>query len=271
MWVLISVVSVKGSPGVTTAALALGSVWPRTALVVDVDPQGGDVLAGVGGGRQAADRGIVDVLTEARHGDPRAALSRHVTRPAPHAPLLLAGFGAPGQAARVPWTPLAEVLDGLPETDVLADCGRYTPTHPVGGLLRRSRFTMVVTGSSLRAVRSAARGLPLLRAELGLAVDDDESIGLLVVGPDRPYGVGEIEQACHTELLGTLPHDPAAAAVWTDARHPGRSFRRSSLQRAAVALADELTDRLTTDTTPADSPSTAAPAPAPAPGRGAAW
>ena len=208
-------------------------MWPRTALVVDVDPQGGDALAGVGGGRQAADRGIVDVLAEARHGDPRVALGRHVTRPAPHSPLLLGGFGAPGQAATVPWAPLAEVLAGLPDTDVLADCGRYCPHHPLGELLRRSRVTLLVTGSSLRAVRATARGLPLLRAELGIAVDDDESVGLLVIGPDRPYSVGEIEQACGTEVVGTLPHDPAAARVWTDAAPAGRSFRRSPLQRAA--------------------------------------
>ena len=89
---LISLLSIKGSPGATTAALALGSVWPRTALVVDVDPQGGDALAGVGGGRQAADRGIVDVLAEARYGDPRAALGRHVARPAQcHAGIAVSG------------------------------------------------------------------------------------------------------------------------------------------------------------------------------------
>ena len=160
-------VSAKGSPGVTASALALGAVWPRTALVVDVDPQGGDVLVGVGGGRQAAGRGIVEVLVEARHGDLLAALGRHVTRPVPHSPLVLAGFGAPGQAATVPWAPLADLLAGLPDTDVLADCGRYYPGHPITALLRRSRFTVVVTGSSLRAVRATARVLAQLRAELG--------------------------------------------------------------------------------------------------------
>jgi hypothetical protein len=249
---LISLLSAKGSPGVTTAALALGSVWPRTALVVDVDPQGGDMLAGVSGGRQPADRGIVDVLTDARHGDPRTALARYVTRPAAHSPLLLAGFGAPGQAATVPWTPLAEVLDGLPDTDVLADCGRYQPGHPLAGLLRRSRFTLVVTGSSLRAVRAAARALPLVRTELGIP-DEDGSIGLLVVDPDRPYTTAEIEQGCRTEVVGTLPHDPAAAGVWTDAGHPGRSFCRSRLQRAAAELADDLAERLAEDSAEPDS------------------
>ena len=72
----------------------------------------------------------------------------------------------------------------------------------------------------------------------------NESIGLLVVGPDRPYGAGEIEQACGTEVVGTLPHDPAAARVWTDAAPAGRSFHRSPLQRAAAELAGELAGEL---------------------------
>lgn len=56
---LITFLSAKGSPGVTTAVLALATQWPRTAIAVDLDPQGGDVLAGVGGGpapRTARDR-----------------------------------------------------------------------------------------------------------------------------------------------------------------------------------------------------------------------
>ena len=46
----------------------------------------------------------------------------------------------------------------------------------------------------------------------------------------------------------------AAARVWTDAAHAGRSFRRSPLQRAAAVLADELADRLSDDATAADGP-----------------
>jgi hypothetical protein len=247
--VLISLVSAKGSPGVTASTLALASCWPDTAIAVDVDPQGGDVLAGVGGGSQPAGRGIVDVLVEARHGDLLAALGRQVSRPVPHSPLLLAGFGAPGQATTVPWAPLAGVLADLPGADVLADCGRFVLGHPISALLRRSHLIVVVTGSSLRAVRATARALPALRAELGVAGDDDEdALAVVVVGPDRPYAVDEIEDACETDVLGTLPHDPAAARVWTDAAPAGRGFRRSALQRAARDLATELLDRATEQT-----------------------
>ena len=241
--VLISLVSAKGSPGVTTAALAVASCWPRTAIVADLDPQGGDVLAGLTGGRHHAGGGIVDVLVEARHGDLLGALRRHVTRPAAHGPLVLGGFGSPGQAAGVPWPPVAAVLADLPGADVVADCGRLVLGHPVVEVLRRSRLTLLVIGSSLRAVRAGARVVPQLRAELGLPADDDEAFGLLVVGPDDPYSVEEIEQACGAEVVGTLPDDPRAARVWTDAAPPRRGFARSALQRAAAVLADELAAR----------------------------
>ena len=40
---LIGVCSDKGSPGATTTALTLASVWPTRALVVEADPNGGDL------------------------------------------------------------------------------------------------------------------------------------------------------------------------------------------------------------------------------------
>jgi MinD-like ATPase involved in chromosome partitioning or flagellar assembly len=245
--VLITLISAKGSPGVTASTLALASCWPRSAVVVDVDPQSGDVLVGLDGGRRPSGPGIVDVLVEARHGDLLDALGRHVTRPVSHGPPVIAGFGAPGQATTVPWAPLARILTGLSGTDVLADCGRFCHGHPQAALLHESSLTIVVTGSSLRALRTTARVLPQLRDAAGVAVDDDEGIGLIVVGPDQPYSVQEIEGSCEAEVIGVLPHDADAARVWTDAAHPRRSFRRSALQRAASGLAQQIVARLATE------------------------
>lgn len=249
---LISLVSAKGSPGVTVAALALASRWPRPAVVVDVDPQGGDLLAAISGGQQPSGPGIVDVLVEARRGNLRAALGRHATRPVPHAPPVVAGFGAPGQAATVPWGPLARVLADLPGTDVLADCGRFCHSHPQSALLRGSHLTIVVTTSSLRALRATARVVPQLRDVLGVAIDDDERLGLVVVGPDQPYSISEIEDSCGAEVVGTLPSDRRAVRVWTDAADPPRSFQRSALQQAAAALGEDILARLPADPRPSD-------------------
>jgi MinD-like ATPase involved in chromosome partitioning or flagellar assembly len=247
---LISFISAKGSPGVTTAVMAVASRWPRPAIATDLDPQGGDILAGVGGGNVPATHGVVDVVVDARRTDLLAAMHQHVTRPAAHSPLVLAGFGAPGQATGIPWEPMTRQFTDLPGAEVLADCGRFVVGHPVVAALRNSDLTVVVTGSSLRSVRATARTLPLIRAELGLPPQRHERgpaerLVLVVAAPNRPYDLGEIARACGSEVIGSLPHDPDSTQVWVDGAEPRRSFRRSALQHAAFDLAFALMDRAT--------------------------
>lgn len=245
---LISFLSAKGSPGVTTSVLALAARWPRAAIAVDLDPQGGDILAGLGGGRHPARHGIVELLVEARNESLHAAMGRHVVRPAPHSPPVLAGFGAPGQAANVPWDLVGSHLVDVPGADILADCGRFVLDHSVSAVLRRSDLVVLVAGSSLRVVRAAARTLPLIRRELGTAGEANHGHGpvtLVIIGPDMPYTAEEIAGGCQTEVAGTLPCDPVAASVWSDGAPTGRGFQRSRLQRAAGVLARALAERAT--------------------------
>lgn len=243
---LISFLSAKGSPGVTTSVLALAARWPRAAIAVDLDPQGGDILAGLGAGSHPARHGIVELLVEARVESVPLAMGRHIVRPAPHGPPVLAGFGAPGQATNAPWDLIGSHLVDLPGTDVLADCGRFAVDSPISAVLRRSDLVLLVTGSSLRIVRAAARTLPLIRRELGATGDGCGSPGrllLVIVGPDLPYNAEEIAGGCQIEVAGTLPHDPVAACVWSDGAPPGRGFQRSRLQRSASQLVGALADR----------------------------
>ena len=151
---LISFISAKGSPGVTTAVMAVASRWPRPAIATDLAPQGGDILTGIGGGDVSAAHGVVDVVVDARRTDLLTAMHKHVRRPAAHSPLVLAGFGAPGQASGIPWEPMTRQFTDLPGADVLADCGRFVVGHPVAATLRNSDLTVVVTGSSLRSIRA---------------------------------------------------------------------------------------------------------------------
>lgn len=246
---LIALLSAKGSPGVTVSALALASQWPRPAIAVDFDPQGGDMLVGVGGGREPARHGIVELIVEARNLGLLAAMGRQVIRPATHGPPVLPGFGAPGQAATVPWDQLSRELTDLPNTDVIADCGRLTLDHPVVAVLHACDLAVVVTGSSLRGIRATARALPLIGRELALpadaaaAGDSSLSLTMVVVAPGVPYPAHEIARCCGTDVAGTLPYDPPSAAVWSDGAHPGRAFPRSPLQHAARDLARALAKR----------------------------
>jgi MinD-like ATPase involved in chromosome partitioning or flagellar assembly len=237
---LISFLSAKGSPGVSTTVLALASRWPAPAVVVEADPMGGDMLAGVGGAAVPATRTVLDLVVAARQTGVAAALPGQLVRPGAHCPPLLAGVGSPAHAAAVPWGQLGAELARLPGRHVLADCGRYVPGNGIVELLRRSQLVVLVLRSALPAVRAAARLVPLLDGELD-AAGGPPVVGVLI-DPGRPYGVAEIEQACGLSIVGALPADPRTARVWSDGHPTGRMFTRSPLQRAAAELATAVLD-----------------------------
>ena len=70
---LIALCSAKGAPGVTTSGLALALSWPRPVVLAELDPAGGDVLAGYGRGELSAG-GLADLELAARRG----GLARHL-------------------------------------------------------------------------------------------------------------------------------------------------------------------------------------------------
>ncbi|BBG00460.1 MULTISPECIES: hypothetical protein [Pseudonocardia] len=230
--VLIGLASAKGSPGVTTSTLTLASVWPRTALVLEADPFGGDIRAGLGEGEWPSTAGLAEVVVDLRSTGLNEALTRRVHKPAPHAPPVLAGLACVGQATSVPWSRLGSALARLTGADVLADCGRFAAADGVAPLLRECDALVLITASSLRAVRATARIAPLLQEELAVGPDDPR-VSLLVVDADEPYPAAQIAAACRLPLLGELPDDPRAAAVWSDGARPWRAFTRSPLQREA--------------------------------------
>lgn len=238
---LVGLVSAKGSPGVTTAALALATVWPRTALMVEADPFGGDVRAGLGGGEWPAGAGLAEAVVDLRSTGLDEALNRRAFRPASWAPPVLAGLGCVGQAATLPWSRLGAALARLADGDVVADCGRYAVADGVTGLLRACDAVAVVTGSSLREVRAAGRVAALLVEELEVR-PGGRRVSVLVIRPGDPYPGSEIAASCAVPLLGELPDDPRAAAVWSDGDRPWRGFGRSALQRQACRVAARLAE-----------------------------
>ena len=234
--VLIGLVGAKGAPGVTTSALAVAAEWPWPAVVVDADPSGGDLAAGLGRGAWPPGCHLLELVARCRTEPLDIALRGLVVRAGEHAPLALAGLGSPAQAAAVPWASLGRGLARLESVDVLCDLGRYL--HGTAGsrdLLGVCDRILVVTRSTLPAVRATARLLDLLQAgPLGTRT------ALLVVAPGQPYPAAEIAAGCHTPLIGELPDDPRTAAVWSDGTPASRRLSRSPLQRAAGRVAEAL-------------------------------
>jgi hypothetical protein len=130
--VIVAVGADKGALGVTTAALALGMVWPTDRVVVEADPSGGDFLFGLRastGGRLAADRSVIELANGARV---------RATQPVPcYAQLTTLGVAVvPGALGPETfrgmanlWPRVAAVGAAWPGT-VIADLGGVQPGHP---------------------------------------------------------------------------------------------------------------------------------------------
>ena len=239
---LIALTSAKGSPGVTTAALALGLVWQRRVLLAELDPAGGEVLAGYGRAELPVG-GLSELAFAARRGGLEEQLFAHVVRlDEAGGALLLPGLVDPASARGIDWHGLASVLAGLDEraTDVLADCGRLRAEHFPMAVLRRAATVVLVTGSTLRAVHAAKLAVADLRTLLSEAPRADGALSALVVGPGEPYAAREVGAALGVPVIGVLPRDRKAAPVLSDGAPAGRSFSQSMLLRAARTVAAEL-------------------------------
>ena len=228
----------KGSPGVTTATLALAATWPGRVLLVEADPAGGDVLAGYGRGGLPAGPGLLELATAARR-DLTAddVLAHSIALDADARLRLVAGTSGPGPLATVtPALPaIAAALRGLgagPDGwDVLVDAGRLDAAAVPWPLLAGCDLLVLVARPSLRQVRHLRAHLPAVREHL----DRDgagPALGLLLVG-DTPYGADEVAGAVGVPVLAVLADDPAAAAVLSEGTAPPRGFARSPLLRSA--------------------------------------
>ena len=236
----ISLCSAKGAPGVTTSGLALALCWPRPVVLAELDPAGGDVLAGYGRGELSAG-GLADLALAARRGGLARHLEGQLLRLDPEGRArLLPGLADPAAARHVDWDRLAATLATVEDgaIDVIADCGRLRVEHFPAAVLRRAAAVVLVTGSTLRAVRAATQAIAELRGGDGHA----GMVVTLVVGPGEPYGEREIGEALGVPVVGSLPRDAKAASVLSDGAPAGRVFAQSALLRAARTVATRLVD-----------------------------
>ena len=241
---LIALTSAKGSPGVTTAGRALALSWQRRVILAELDPAGGEVLAGYGRGQLPAG-GLGELAFAARRGGLEQQLFAHLVRldDAGRA-LLLPGLVDPGAARGIDWNRLATALTGLDEqaTDVLADCGRLRAERFPTAVLQRADAVVLVTGSTLRAVHAAKLSIADLRTLLPETRAGSGALRALVVGPGEPYTAREVGDALGMPVIGVLPRDPKAAPVLSDGAPAGRLFTQSALLRAARTAAADLAE-----------------------------
>ncbi|MFI0367128.1 hypothetical protein ACH35V_04570 [Actinomadura sp. 1N219] len=291
---LIALAADKGAPGVTTAAVALGAVWPRPVLVAECDQAGGDLVyrlpAQDGEGAEGMlnpSRGLLSLAATARRGLRPDQIGEHCQRLVGGLDVLVGITNSEqAQAMTWLWSPLGRAFAGLAPVDVIADCGRLGADTPLLGLLREADLVVLLTRATLEQVAHLRERVAALTAELR----GGPPVGVLVLADPRDFrgSIAEVDRilagARHrgpapdpaqgpppadVTVLGGLALDPKGAELLSG-RWGGR-LDRSLLVRSAREVVGDLVGRipsgrpLALPPPPAQPPPESPPAPAPPP------
>ncbi|GAB2796114.1 hypothetical protein [Streptomyces daliensis] len=229
---LVAVCSVKGSPGVTTACVALGARWPEAEhpVVVEVDPAGGDLLARW---RLAMSPGLVSLAAASRRTAEPGLVWQHTQRLPGGLPVVAGPVGATqaraalGALAGSPVPVLREAANRV-GTVVIADCGRADPDSAALPVMRAADVTLLLA-------RACDDSLSHIAVRLEEAARWSRKTCFVLVGDGYP--TAEVARELGTEVLGRIPEDAKGAAACNG--RPGRSTApvRSAVGRAVADLA----------------------------------
>lgn len=249
---VVTLASATGAPGTTATAVGLMTAWPRGVLLVDADRDPAQaVAAGYLQGIDMAGRGLGQLARAHRDQRPLPAelpLQWVDVEPgADHPRHFLPGFTHPAAATMFApvWPDLAAALAGLADhdLDVLVDAGRTGTDGLPPALMQRSDLVLLCVRSSLRALAALRLHLGPVQNHLEAAGSPAE-LGLVVIGPGRPYGVREVEQQFGVPVLAQVAWDPRQAEVFSDGAVPPRSLGSSTLVRSLRSAASGLSERV---------------------------
>jgi hypothetical protein len=237
---LYALVSAGGSPGVTTAAVALALAWPSPVVVAECDPSGGDVLAGLLTGHVPASQGLMEYAIEAgRDGRASAAAlgAQLVPLDADRTRMVLPGLTDPRQAMGLAsaWPAVAATLVAQ-DADVIADCGRLDagPGQPLA-ILSAARTVAIVLRPTLRQVWSARSRVDILRQLVG----GKSRLALLLTGRGT-HSAREVAHALGVPVAASFPDDARSAALLSDGLGGQRTLASGALLRSAQAAGNAL-------------------------------
>lgn len=231
----LALISVKHSPGVTTAALAFAaaSAQDGTTVLIEADPAGGDLAARVG---LALDPGLVSLAAAGRHEGRGLNVEEHC-QALPVGGSVVVGPTTHEQASTAVAT-LAGRMAGsaaVPDSHLtIIDCGRWFPGSPVQWELESAELVLVVARRGLDALEHVRSRLPSLARGNGLL----RVPAVLLVG-DGVYPPEEVSAALGAEVVGVLPIDARGVAA-LHGEASARVARRSPLVRSARSILDGL-------------------------------
>lgn len=233
----IALVSLKGSPGTTTSALALASAWAsrEPTFLAEVDPDGGDLAALCNLSLEAG--GMLSLTVAGRHPGAVPNALGHAQRFGPsQLPVLVAPSSSDvvSDALQAFGDRLVSSLEAS-EHMVIIDAGRLRSSSPNVPILRAVDAVVLL-------VRPTLAQAELLSSQLALLRSMNDNVAVVPVG-DRPYSAAELSSAVDVAVDMVIPIDRRGIeAMFTS---PGSFFeRRSALTNAASRLVDLLQERI---------------------------
>jgi len=283
---LIALGSIKGSPGVTTLAVALAAQWPGGAtrrLLVECDPAGGDLAMRFD---LPLSPGLVS-LAVAHRDTPPTALAQAPTKPAELSsngatsqrsgrggevwehvqslpgglPVLLAPPGY--DRARAALTALTDpvgggvlVATGRSDRELLiADCGRLDPGSAAWPIAAAADRLLVLARPRADELAHLASRLDVVAGQAGRGQRGSAGVDIVLVGDGYPPG--EVAAELGAPVLATVPDDPTGAAALGGQPALRRASRRG-IAHAAAQIAALLAPASATAPGTANGPVTAA-------------
>ncbi|MEV0318131.1 MinD/ParA family protein [Streptomyces sp. NPDC050658] len=235
---LVAMCSLKGSPGVTTAALGLAGQWPsgHQPVVMECDPAGGDLLARY---RLAISPGLVTLAAAGRRSTEPGLVWQHTQR-LPGGLRVVPGPPSAGQAqAALEQLTSEETTMPRRAADragvvVIADCGRVEESSPALPVLRQADALLVL-------VRARDDALAHLATMVNTVERWSAEPCFVLVGDG--YRTDDVVRELGIEVAARLPEDKKGAAALSGALGRRAAPARSALGKALASLADNLADR----------------------------
>ena len=248
---LIGVCSDKGSPGATTTALTLASAWPTQALVVEADPNGGDLairLRTKDGAALPEAPTVLTVAAAARTSRSPDLTARYAHRLTEGVSVIVGQLAAEQSAGVVDWESFGSAL-AASEAAVFVDLGRLHAGSRLMPVAAMADVVIIVgrpdPGSVIRLRDRLNRLAPELAAIGGRPgrlfpvlvsvnrhgrADVDDLSRILAESPARPFLVG----------AAFLAFDPRAVGRLESAEEPAGRLARTPLLRTARDVTAEL-------------------------------
>jgi hypothetical protein len=257
--------SLAGSPGVTTTALAMTLTWPQSALLIEADSSHySSILPGFLRAQIPHSRGIGELSVLSRsHGSldlnqiwgqsislidepsptdaerPNETLERR----------LVPGFADPAAARAMDsvWAQLgstAASFEGM-AMDVLIDAGRWNIEDRRHALLTLSDLVVIVMKATLADLVATHIRLPVIREQLA-ATGREGALAVLLVepssGPRRPQA--EVRKVLGVDPLGQIAWDDATAPVFSAGERSSKRLDRTRFGRTLIPAGDAIRAQL---------------------------